>query len=101
MDYLYFVVRTDVGIGRAMAQAIHAMDIWAEAHGPHLGAVVVYEVPDEETLMRAIPRSGRTELWREPDFNDAATAFATDKGRLKLPLLGSKGKKHPKPKKPT
>lgn len=85
---LYFVVRGDLPIGRAMAQAIHAMDEWSAAHGPQQGTVIVYEVADEEELLNRLPSQGRTVLWREPDLGNQATAFATDLGRMKLPLLG-------------
>lgn len=88
MNRLYFVVRTDIGIGRAMAQAIHAMDEWAAVHGPQKGTVIVYEVAGEEELLSMLPQEGRTLLWREPDLGNQATAFATDRGRMDLPLLG-------------
>ncbi len=85
---LYFVVRTDVGIGRAMAQAIHACDEWTALYGPQQGTVIVYEVSSEEHLMEVLPEGGQTVLWREPDLGNQATAFATDVGRMNLPLLG-------------
>jgi len=84
---LYFVVRTDIGIGRAAAQLIHAMDEWGAQHGPQQGTVIVYGVPDERELLEALPQEGRTFLWREPDLDNEATAFATDMGRMDLPLL--------------
>ena len=85
---LYFVVRTDVGIGRAVAQSLHAMDEWTARFGPQKGTVIVYEVPSEEALLDRLPAHGRTVLWREPDLDNQATAFATDTGRMDLPLLG-------------
>jgi len=87
---LYFVTRTDLSEGRRAAMAIHAMDEWCHAHGPHRGTVIVYAVPSEDDLMACLPKEGRTILWREPDLNNEATAFATDAGRLELPLLGRK-----------
>ncbi|MFN3197543.1 MAG: hypothetical protein ACE366_03830 [Bradymonadia bacterium] len=87
-ERLYFVVRTDLPEGRRMAQAIHAMDAWAARHGPQQGIVVVYGVPSEAELMAHVPRTGRTCVWREPDLKHQATAFATDAGRMALPLLG-------------
>lgn len=88
-DRLYFVTRTDLSEGRRAAQLIHAMDEWAARFGPQKGTVIVYGVPSEEHLLDLLPEDGRTVLWREPDLNNQATAFATDKGRLELPLLGS------------
>ena len=85
---LYFVVRTDVGLGRAMAQAIHAMDEWSARYGPQRGTVIVYGVGSERELLDLVPDGGRTILWREPDLKDQATAFATDACRRNLPLLG-------------
>jgi len=85
---LYFVVREDIGMGRAMAQAIHAMDEWAARFGPQQGTVIVYAVSSEQKLLELVPDEGRTILWREPDLGDEATAFATDAGRMNLPLLG-------------
>ena len=87
-DRLYFVVRTDLSEGRRTAQALHAMDEWTSLYGPQKGTVIVYGVPSEEHLLDHLPREGRTVLWREPDLKNQATAFATDKGRLELPLLG-------------
>ena len=85
---LYFCIRTDLSEGRRAAQLIHACDIWTARYGPQNGSVIVYEVPDEKTLLGCLPKSGQTVLWREPDLKDAATAWASDAGRLRLPLLG-------------
>ena len=92
-DRLYFVVRTDIPVGRQMAQAIHAMDEWAARYGHQDGTVIVYQAADEEELMALQPEGGRTILWREPDLDNQATAFATDKGRIDLPLLGRRVRK--------
>ena len=73
-----------------MSQALHAMDLWTSAYGPQNGTVIVYSVADEAELLEQLPSEGRTVLWREPDLDDAATAFATDAGRMELPLLGSR-----------
>jgi len=89
---LYFVVRTDVGIGRAAAQAIHAMDEWSARYGPQQGTVIVYGVDSEQALLAVLPETGQTILWREPDLKDQATAFATDQGPFTLPLLGRKSR---------
>lgn len=90
MKRLYFATRTDMpgGEGRRSAQLIHAMDLWVAQHGPHNATVIVYQVESEAQLLDVMPRHGRTVLWREPDFNNEATAFATDAGRMSLPLLG-------------
>ena len=88
MDRLYFVTRTDLSEGRRAAQLIHAMDEWAAEHGPQKGTVIVYGVDSEDQLLSALPSTGRTILWREPDLDNQATAFATDQGRMNLPLLG-------------
>ena len=88
---LYFVTRVDLSEGRRAAQLVHAMDLWAAQFGPQGGTVVVYQVPDEKALLAHLPTEGRTVLWREPDLKNQATAFATDKGRLELPLLGRAG----------
>ena len=87
-ERLYFVVRTDLSEGKRMAQALHAMDLWGAHYGPQQGTVIVYGVPSEEHLLELLPEDGQTVLWREPDLNDEATAFATDRGRMNLPLLG-------------
>lgn len=87
-DRLYFVTRTDLSEGRRTAQVIHAMDEWCALYGPQKGTVIVYAVPSEEALLAALPTDGKTVLWREPDLKHQATAFATDQGRLELPLLG-------------
>jgi len=87
-ERLYFVTRTDLSEGRRAAQLIHAMDEWAARFGPQKGTVIVYSVPTEDDLLSALPEGGRTVLWREPDLGGEATAFATDLGRMNLPLLG-------------
>lgn len=81
---LYFVVRTDLPVGRQMAQAIHAMDEWTARYGPQKGTVIVYQVDSEEELLKHLPAEGQTALWREPDLGHQATAFATDQGRFDL-----------------
>jgi hypothetical protein len=88
-DRLYFAVRTDLSEGRRAAQLIHAMDGWAARHGPQQGTVIVFAVPDEETLLEAMPGNGRTVVFREPDLDHEATAFATDQRLEGLTLLGS------------
>lgn len=88
---LYFVTRADLSEGRRAAQLLHALDDWNSLYGPQKGTVIVYQVPDEKALLAHLPTEGRTVLWREPDLKNQATAFATDKGRLELPLLGRAG----------
>ena len=85
---LYFVVREDLPEGRRIAMALHAMDEWTALYGPQKGTVIVYAVPNEQALLDLLPEDGKTVLWREPDLKNQATAFATDKGRMELPLLG-------------
>jgi hypothetical protein len=92
-DRLYFVTRSDLSEGRRAAQLLHAMDCWTTQHGPQQGTVIVYSVPNEDALLGCLPSTGRTVLWREPDLNNQATAFASDIGRMELPLLGRK--RHP------
>jgi len=89
-DRLYFVVRTDLSVGRQMAQLLHAMDCWTAQYGPQDGTVIVYQAADEAELMSLLPENGRTILWREPDLDNEATAFATDMGRMDLPLMGKR-----------
>lgn len=85
---LYFVTRTDIPEGRRAAQLLHAMDQWCSRYGPQNGTVIVYQVPGEKKLLDVLPEEGSTVLWREPDLNNQATAFATDQGPMRLPLLG-------------
>ena len=89
MSTLYFVTRTDLAEGLRTAQALHAMDEWTALHGPHQGTVIVYGVRSERQLLNKLPEHGRTVLWREPDLDNQATAFATDAGRMRLQLLRS------------
>lgn len=96
---LYFAVRTDLSEGRRAAQLIHAMDCWADQFGPHHGTVIVYAVPDEETLMNLWEQIDGV-LFREPDFNDEATALATLDGPQDLPLLGSRIVRHHNSRRP-
>lgn len=89
-ERLYFITRSDLSEGKRCAQAIHAMDLWASAHGPQHGTVVVYAVKDENALLAALgklPPGSRHVLFKEPDLGMQATALATDAGPLKLPLL--------------
>jgi len=66
------------------------MDQWSLQFGPQQGTVIVYQVPNEESLLKMLPEGGQTVLWREPDLDNQATAFATDQGRMDLPLLGQR-----------
>lgn len=90
MSKLYFVARKDLSEGRRAAQLIHAMDQWSAKYGPQLGTVVVYETPDEGRLLDLYARldhSAKSVLWREPDLDNQATAFATTQGPMKISLL--------------
>jgi hypothetical protein len=88
-DRLYFVTRTDLSEGRRAAQLLHAMDVWNARFGSQGGTVIVYGVSSEDELLELLPNGdSRTVLWREPDLDNEATAFATDAGRMNLPLLG-------------
>ena len=92
-ERLYFVTRADLPEGRRCAQLIHAMDLWCAAHGPQHGTVIVYSVKNEAALLGTLdklPTTARQVLFREPDFDFAATALATDAGPLRLPLLGGR-----------
>jgi hypothetical protein len=87
---LYFAVRMDLPPGRRLAQVIHAADEWGAVHGPQRGTVIVYAVPNERALLQAWTSDIVLEegvLFREPDLNNEATAFATANGPLKLSLL--------------
>ena len=92
---LYFATRTDLSEGRRAAQLIHAMDQWSARFGPQLGTVIIYGLPNEEQLLAAYAAlgEGKTAIFREPDLDFQATAFATDQGPLDLPLLGRKQKR--------
>lgn len=90
-ERLYFVTRSDLSEGKRCAQAVHAMDLWATAHGPQNGTVIIYAVKDEGELLALrdrLPQGSRHVLFREPDLGLEATALATDAGPLRLPLLG-------------
>jgi len=90
MNKLYFVTRTDLTEGRRAAQLIHAADEWCKKYGYQGGAVIVYGVPSERKLLAQLPEGGRTATFREPDLDNEMTAFATDQGPFKLPLLGGR-----------
>jgi hypothetical protein len=70
------------------------MDIWTSQYGPQLGTVIVYGVSSERQLLAAYNalEAGKTAIFREPDLNYQATAFATDQGPLDLPLLGKRAR---------
>lgn len=91
MKTLYVAVRGDLsgGEGRRAAQIAHAVDSWVGLYGPHGGIIIVYVVGDEKTLLQHTPPE-RSVIWKEPDFDNQATAFASDQGRIEIPLLSSK-----------
>jgi len=67
------------------------MDEWVALHGPQRGTIIVYEVPNERDLhlvWEHVEHDGV--IFHEPDLGGEATAFATPRGPLDLPLLGSK-----------
>ena len=88
-EVLYFVVRSDLTPGRQAAQLIHAMDLWCEANGPQRGTVIVYQTGSERSLLRIWEERVREDgvIFHEPDLEGEATAFATPRGPLRLPLL--------------
>ena len=84
---LYFITRKDLHPGLRASQLVHAMDEWSGSWGKHGGTVIIYEVPNERQLVKHLHHRGRSVLWCEPDLDNEATAFATDQGPLRLPLL--------------
>lgn len=88
-EYLYFVVRSDLPLGRQMAQLIHAMDLWCAANGPQNGTVIVYGVRNEAALLRAWQDRAQFNgvIFHEPDLANQATAFCTPSGPFNLPLV--------------
>lgn len=83
--HFYVFVRTDLNITQQLVQTAHA----AHESGIHLApktnpisSIVVCYTTNETELLRAqdyIENRGiKTVLFREPDLNDQATAFATE-----------------------
>lgn len=74
---LYVIVRGDISPGYQMAQAIHAA-VEAAVLTPDkvktFPVVVCLEARDEEHLLCLAPVNAT--IFREPDLNDEATAFA-------------------------
>jgi hypothetical protein len=78
------VVRADLSIPQQLCQAVHA----AHESGIRFGnpndisSVVVCSVPDETSLLleqeKVESKGIKTILFREPDINNQATAFATE-----------------------
>jgi peptidyl-tRNA hydrolase len=87
MQKLYVVVRNDISPGLMMAQACHAVRLFAEEH-PEVDKVwyrdssniVCLEVESEEDLLHLADRvAGVTKSisgFREPDLDDEITAVA-------------------------
>lgn len=102
---LYIAVRSDLPVGLAAAQAVHAAFSFATRHPSITGPwqrdsqyLVIVTVPDEVALIglasNAIARNLEVATWHEPDMAGEATAVALEPGlaarRLcsNLPLLG-------------
>lgn len=86
------LVRDDLPGGTQLAQAVHAAVEYTLKEPDRAGAaptVVVLSVPDETSLLSRFASNGL--LFREPDLDGQATAFAVvDDGRSfsDLPLAG-------------
>lgn len=89
MDRLYVVVRADLSPGLKLAQACHALRLFAEEHPSvelawYRGAnnLVVLQVPDEAALAAlgalSEARGLRLATFREPDLDGAVTALALE-----------------------
>jgi peptidyl-tRNA hydrolase len=102
---LYIAVRSDLSVGLAAAQAVHAAFSFATRHPSITGPwqresqyLVIVTVPDEVALIslasNALARNLEVSTWHEPDLAGEATAVALEPGiaarRLcaNLPLLG-------------
>jgi len=89
IDRLYIVVREDLHPGAQLAQGLHAFRDFVEAHGDveltwyrTSNTIVALSVPDEEALLQLREKLERRRLkyalFREPDFDDEATALAIE-----------------------
>ena len=102
---LFIVVRADLPVGLAAAQAVHSAFAFATRHPCITGPwqresqfLVIVTVPDEIALIalasNALARNLEISTWHEPDMGGEATALALEPGiaarRLcaNLPLLG-------------
>lgn len=78
------VVRTDLSIPQQLCQAVHAAHESGIKFGnkDHITSVVVCSVPNESSLISELEKTEsrgiKTILFREPDINNQATAFATE-----------------------
>lgn len=102
---LYIAVRSDLPLGLASAQAVHAAFLFSQQHPELVGRwhqdsqyLVLVSVPDEVELIglasRALAAGIEVSTWHEPDLAGATTAVALEPGatarRLcaNLPLHG-------------
>lgn len=78
------VVRTDLSIPQQLCQAVHAAHESGIKFGnpDHITSVVICGVPNEGSLISELEKTEskgiKTILFREPDINNQATAFATE-----------------------
>lgn len=85
MQKLYVIVRSDLAPGLQLAQACHALRLFAADH-PEVDKawyegssnLVVLQAPSEEELLALAARAGEvpTSVFREPDLGDEVTAIA-------------------------
>lgn len=82
--HFYVVVRTDLPLSQQLCQAVHAAHEAGIRFGNPNGisSVVVCSVPNEQRLISELERIEskgiKTTLFREPDIDNQATAFATE-----------------------
>lgn len=87
MEKLYIVTRSDLAPGARIAQACHAIRLFAEEHPDadrrwyeSSNNLVVLETTDERSLLdlagKARTVGAPVSEFREPDFADAVTAIA-------------------------
>ena len=105
MERLYVLVRSDLSSGARVAQALHGLDEYRDAHHEHHTAwrktsntVAVLGVRDEEHLAEITAKAEQygipCAVFREPDFGDAQTVLvlngahpSTRRLTSRLPLL--------------
>lgn len=78
------VVRTDLSIPQQLCQAVHAAHESGIKFGnpDHITSVVICGVPNEDSLISILSKTEskgiKAVLFKEPDINNQATAFATE-----------------------
>ena len=87
LTHFYVFVRSDLPLPQQIVQAVHATfeaskqhTLW-DRYDDTTYSTVVLEVPNERELIRAYDRISQhveCSLFREPDLNNQATAFATE-----------------------